>query len=1245
MQKEQVFSGKSQLQKNEAAVRGSYVELDGERFYRIENYNNMPPFFMSLVSDSDHWMFISSNGALSAGRKNPDNALFPYYTDDKITDSPEITGSKTILFINKENRTYLWEPFSVRYENQYSIKRNLYKNTYNNKLIYEEENTDLGITFSYGWFNSDKYGFVRRSRITGKSAEEIEVEVLDGIQNILPYGVTRVLQNEYSTLVDAYKKNELLLPAGLGIYYLSSIPTDKAEPSEGLKASTVWSTGFKSARRLLSSNQLDIFRKGKDITEETDIRALRGAYFVNSSFSLEKGGARQWYIIAEVNQDIAEIRALQELLSSGKDIGGLIEADISKGTENLVKTVASADGLQMTRDIQVCSRHFSNVLFNVMRGGIFDNNYSIDKKDLAAYVNSFSRKTAAKHASLFSGKEPAVEYHRLIREAENSGDKDLIRMCYEYMPLTFSRRHGDPSRPWNLFSIETRNEDGSKSLNYQGNWRDIFQNWEALSLSYPDFAESMICRFVNASTADGYNPYRVTRDGIDWEVIDPLDPWSNIGYWGDHQVIYLLKLLEISSRYNPGKLEDLLAKDIFVYANVPYRIKPYSSLLKDPQNTIDFDEELHELIKKRVDETGADGKLMWDRDGNVYKVSLTEKLLVSLLARFSNFIPEAGIWMNTQRPEWNDANNALVGSGVSMVTLYYMRRLVAFHLDMFSPDSFNSGTHNSSGSAASGDSHTRGSASSGDSHTRSFWPPASNGLNAKVPEIPGHIELSEEVAGLLNDTTEIFINNRKLLKGKISDKARKDILDLLGTAGSDYRERIYGKGFSGKKKDVAIHSVTSFFKLALDFIDHSIRANRRDDGLYHAYNLIKVRDNKEITIRYLYEMLEGQVAILSSGFLNGEQVTGLLDALRASKMYRKDQNSYTLYPDRQLPLFVEKNIIPAGLAGKSVLIRKLVADGDRTVIIKDIWGDLHFNGTFRNAAMLKSALDKLDPEYRELVERDRQLVLDIFEKVFDHQSFTGRSGTFYKYEGLGCIYWHMVSKLLLAVEENYQRAYCTKAHEKSYKGTTEKVYNETTEKEDYNAKVGKKYNNTKVEKKDSNTKTDEKTLKRLAAHFYEIQSGIGVKKPPALYGAFPTDPYSHTPGHAGAQQPGMTGQVKEDIITRLGELGVRINDGCISFMPLLLKKEEFLSAQGMFEYYNVRGELKKIVLQKGQLAFTMCQVPIIYNISAGDRISIVYTNEEQMEIGGSTLSRETSIMIFKRNSDIEKIIVEVEVEL
>ena len=73
------------------------ITIDNEMFYMISNSDAMPPFFMSIVSDSNHWMFISSNGGLSAGRKDSDNAIFPYYTDDKITESYDITGSKSIF--------------------------------------------------------------------------------------------------------------------------------------------------------------------------------------------------------------------------------------------------------------------------------------------------------------------------------------------------------------------------------------------------------------------------------------------------------------------------------------------------------------------------------------------------------------------------------------------------------------------------------------------------------------------------------------------------------------------------------------------------------------------------------------------------------------------------------------------------------------------------------------------------------------------------------------------------------------------------------------------------------------------------------------------------------------------------------------------------------------------------------------------------------------------------------------------
>ena len=156
----------------------------------------------------------------------------------------------------------------------------------------------------------------------------------------------------------------------------------------------------------------------------------------------------------------------------------------------------------------------------------------------------------------------------------------MLRLAYEYLPLTFSRRHGDPSRPWNKFAIHLKNPDCSARLAYQGNWRDIFQNWESLCLSYPQFLENVISKFLNATTADGFNPYRIMRDGFEWEVPDADDAWAHIGYWGDHQIVYLLRLLEASRRMHPGVLERLLNQRIFVYANVPYRLRPYQEIIR-----------------------------------------------------------------------------------------------------------------------------------------------------------------------------------------------------------------------------------------------------------------------------------------------------------------------------------------------------------------------------------------------------------------------------------------------------------------------------------------------------------------------------------------------------------------------------------------------------------------------------------------------------------------------------------------
>ena len=252
---------------------------------------------MTVVSDADHWMFISSNGALSAGRRNADLALFPYYTDDKIRDMVEVTGSKTVMIVQKPGRSCLWEPFSVRGQGVYRTRRNLYKNFRGNKLIFEEINDDLSLTFRYGWFNSNRFGFVRRAWLTHSGSASLRIKLLDGLQNLMPCGTGSQFNLEYSTLLDAYKKSELLPGTGLGLFRLSAIPVDRPEPAEALKTTTAWSVGLKPQLILLSALQLDRFRTGQPLHPETEVRAERGAYFLQAEMQLRGGQRAEWLIV------------------------------------------------------------------------------------------------------------------------------------------------------------------------------------------------------------------------------------------------------------------------------------------------------------------------------------------------------------------------------------------------------------------------------------------------------------------------------------------------------------------------------------------------------------------------------------------------------------------------------------------------------------------------------------------------------------------------------------------------------------------------------------------------------------------------------------------------------------------------------------------------------------------------------------------------------------------------------------
>ena len=1126
------------------SVVGEFVTLMGETYYRIANYDAMSPFFMTIVSSADHWLFVASTGGLAAGRINADHALFPYYTEDRITENADNTGSKTIIRVLKSDTSHLWEPFIDRAYTAYTIERALYKNTVGTALVFEEVNVDLGLIFRYAWRTSASFGIVKTAWLVNQSEHTLPLLLTDGIQNILPAHITSNVQNEFSVLLDAYKRSEIEQDTGLGQFSLSSRLTDLAEPSEALRANTVWQAGIEPSAYLLSSMQLGAIRAGHNPAAETDIRGRRGAYFIHAEFDLQPQSERSWHLVAEVDQDAGAVANLLRWLRETPDVSDAVEQDIADSTDKIRRIVSGADGVQVSGDEMGVRHHFANVLFNVMRGGTFANRYNIDKADLLSYIDTHDRSLWRNEASFFDALPDTFTVSTLKELADAQDNVDLIRLCYTYLPLTFSRRHGDPSRPWNRFSINLKKADGSPQLNYEGNWRDIFQNWEALAFSYPEFLEGMIAVFLNATTIDGYNPYRIMRDGVDWEVPEPDNPWANIGYWSDHQIIYLQKLMEACERFYPGKLNNLLARPIFAHANVPYRIKRYADIVQNPDSTINFDWDAAAAIDARVTAQGTDGKLLMDEDGAVLYSTLVEKLLTLLLAKLVNFVPDGGIWMNTQRPEWNDANNTLVGKGLSVVTTCYLRRFVVFFRQLIAN--------------------------------------ASDDL------------IVTQAVHTLYSQVEVIFKAYQLEQQAIGDKRRRTLMDSLGNAGSQYRWQCYEQDATSEYTQLSPDQLADFLALTEDVLNRTIQVNRRDDALFHAYNTLHL-DIETAQIRHLQVMLEGQAAVLSSGLLDANEVTELLQSLRKSPLYREDQHSYILYPNRQLAGFMEKNTIEGTSVGKLKLVQALVDRNDSRLILRDVDGQYHFGGDLRNAKDVTAILDDLatQPNLTELVKAESADVLALFEQAFKHDMFTGRSGSFFAYEGLGSVYWHMVSKLLLAVQENIYRAATSQSE----------------------------------------------ALNRLIDIYYDIRNGLGFNKSPDVYGAFPLDPYSHTPLNQGAKQPGMTGMVKEEILTRLGEVGIVIEDGMIVFNPVLLRQTEWLDSPTTLRYWDVDDNVQQIDVPARAFAFTLCRVPIMVQQADQNHLSIELSDGTQQSVPVHHVESDLSRRVFAYDGFIRQITI------
>ena len=421
----------------EPQCAGSFVQLDGETHYKISHVDQMPPFFISLVSDNDHWLFAGSTGGLTMGRVSPETSLFPYVTVDRLYESLPHTGPKTLIKVSLDDgKSLIWEPFNTEHNDRFHISRHLYKNTLGNVLTFEEINHDLNLVYRYQWRFSEAFGICRQSKLINQGSHTRSAEILDGLQNLLPAGTPRFTQTVSSNLVDAYKWTERDETSGLALYTLYSAITDRAEPVEALRANTVFGLCDQDHNIYLTADCVAQFKRGSLAPPALSARGVRSSFFMHQSVSLAANTSSEWTIVANVEQDQQQIAHLQQQL---KDPAAVVKALVEsqqRGSDNLARIMASADGFQTTAEEEVSLHHYANTLFNVLRGGIFADQYKISRDDIAKTLEHFNKPVFAQHQAALNQLDETISLGQLLQFAEQQSDPQLQRIIQEYLPMS-----------------------------------------------------------------------------------------------------------------------------------------------------------------------------------------------------------------------------------------------------------------------------------------------------------------------------------------------------------------------------------------------------------------------------------------------------------------------------------------------------------------------------------------------------------------------------------------------------------------------------------------------------------------------------------------------------------------------------------------------------------------------------------------------------------------------------------------
>lgn len=789
------------------------------------------------------WCYYVNRGqcVVSFGVDNKDHAIMEFYPAHVAYQNVKRTGFRTFL---RKNGKYL-ECFAEEELDQEMCIRM-------NGLSIKEENKEEQLVTQVDYYTlpGEKIGgLVRKLTITNQAADPIELEVLDGMPALIPYGVDMDNMKNMAQTAKAWMQVEDV------------------------------------------EDKVPFYRVRASIVDTTVVTAVEGGNF---SFACLEDGER---LAPVVDPDLVFDYdcSLQTAVGFAKDgLDGILSTQ--QNTMNILpcsfygvrKTLAAGRSVVLYELVgQVEKKEYLQQFLADKRDGSY---FEAKREEAENLTEELCKGIVTKTAS------PEFDTYCKYTYMDNILRGGYpIQLGNNKLYYVYSRKHGDLERDYNYFSMLPQFYSQGN-----GNFRDVNQNRRCDTFFAPFVGRENIKKFYSLIQLDGYNPLGVEqlaytlqpekavallsefpkeqareimtfterpftpgalwmklddtlgewKESLFYQIIDFSDSLVNgnfgEGYWCDHWT-YNLDLIKDYLEIYPEREEEMLYEEDYTYFLSQINVNRRERRYEETERGIRQYHALNEASRRNTQE-----KLVRTEfgQGEVLRVTLMEKLLLLCAVKFATLDPYGmGVEMEGGKPGWYDALNGLPGIlGSSMAETYELSRMLDYTI-------------------------------------------------RALEQYPAEVQITEEVGNLID---ELHLTNRLEKENLFGEGEVLSFWNRINDVKEVYRDKTFS-GVSGRKRAYQSKDLAAVLKEWKQTVDHGIdKACSLSGGIcptYFSYEVPEYEKQKDsirplrFVVKQLPYFLEGPVHCLKL-----EQPEE-----RKRELYRKVKDS-ELY-DRKLSMY------------------------------------------------------------------------------------------------------------------------------------------------------------------------------------------------------------------------------------------------------------------------------------------------------------------------------------------------------